>query len=199
MRDAGDRELVELAKDGDTAAFALLVQRYQQPLWRFLARWVPEPEDREELVQEVFLAAHQGLRRFRGEARFSTWLFQIGVNQARSHRRRLARRRDRVEIEPGDAGERRLERQAAREDPLMPHVPDAPDSQAVRSQLLRRVWERVAEMPADWQEVMRLHYVEGRSYAEIAQEVDAPLGTVKVWLYRARQQLVEWLEQEGWR
>lgn len=180
--DRPDSALVERARSGDGEAFDELVRRHQDRLWGFLASWVRDPDDRQELVQEVFLAAFRGIGRFRGDARFRTWLFQIAVNQARAFRRRAARRPPLLEIDALTEPDLGL--------PNRPVAP-APDAAAAGREARERIWDLVAEMPESWQAALRLRYLEGLSQPEIARALGVPVGTVKVHLHRARKRLAE--------
>lgn len=191
-----DAALVRRAKRGDVSAFGELVSRYQERVWRFLATWVPEPEDREEIVQEVFLAAHKGIGKFRGEARFSTWLLQIAVNQARGHRRKLARRPREVELPTRGEGEGDLGGDVSGEVRLEDRGAD-PFEQAAQRQIRAKIWTMIERLPEGWQSAMRLRYLEDMTHPEIAGVLGVPVGTVKAQLHRGRQRLAEWLAEEG--
>jgi len=188
---------VRRARRGDVQAFGTLVTQYQDRVWRFLATWVSEREDREELVQEVFLAAHRGIRRFRGEAQFSTWLLQIALNQARGFRRSKARRPREVSFPEWGDGEEWLDNQGASGLSGTSTAQEGVDDAAARKQISARVWTLIEQLPEDWQAAMRLRYQEEMSHPEIAEVLGVPVGTVKAQLYRCRQRLAEWLGEEG--
>jgi RNA polymerase sigma-70 factor (ECF subfamily) len=166
-------------------------------VWRFLATWVSEHEDREELVQEVFLAAHRGIRKFRGDARFSTWLLQIALNQARGFRRTRARRPREVSLPERLDGEDWLEEQVAAGFSGTSTADERVDVVAARRQISARVWTLVEQLPEEWQAAMRLRYQEEMSHPEIAEVLGVPVGTVKAQLHRGRRRLAEWLAEEG--
>jgi RNA polymerase sigma-70 factor (ECF subfamily) len=194
-RDRTDEErLVARARSGDGEAFAVLVQRHRDRVWRMLGSWVRDPSDREEVFQEVFLAAFRGVRRFRGDAKFSTWLLQIAVNQGRSYLRRKAVRPGSVEIDGAADADRTLA--GASEAATSPSRAPAPDVAAERAQLKERVWALVERLPEDWQGAVRLRYQEEMTQPEIAATLGVPLGTVKVHLHRARRRLAEWIAEE---
>ncbi|MFQ5742277.1 MAG: RNA polymerase sigma factor [Acidobacteriota bacterium] len=194
---AEEKGLVQRARGGDVAAFADLVKRYQRPLWRFLTTWVPDPQEREEVVQEVFLAAYRGIRKFRGQARFSTWLLQIAINRARGQRRRLARRPKLVPLRQPGKGEDPLDEGPAGWPSGSTGNQASPEEVVSRRQVYRRIWELVERLPEGWQAVMRLRYLEEMTHPEIAEVLGVPVGTVKAQLHRGRQRLAAWLEKEG--
>src|ERR1700727_105783 len=82
LTEQDDMQLVTACRNGDQDAFSLLVQRYQRRVFNLVFRMVQDYEDASEITQEAFLAAWQGLPSFRGEARFSTWLYRIAYNCA---------------------------------------------------------------------------------------------------------------------
>jgi RNA polymerase sigma-70 factor (ECF subfamily) len=92
QRTESDEVLAARARDGARSAFAVLVTRYQDRVYRLALRMSRNPSDAEEITQETFLLAHRGIRAFEGESRFGTWLYRIAVNQALM-RRRAAKRR----------------------------------------------------------------------------------------------------------
>ena len=194
---AQSKDATLVRRGGDTAAFGELVSRYQGRVWRFLASWVPEPEDREEIVQEVFLAAHRGIGKFRGEARFSTWLLQIAVNQARGHRRKLARRPRLVELPTRGEGEDNLGADTGSEPAFLQDGGADPYEQATRRELQAKVWTMIERLPEEWQSAMRLRYLEEMTHPEIAEVLGVPVGTIKAQLHRGRQRLAEWLAEAG--
>ena len=147
-------------------------------------------------MQEVFLAAHKGIGKFRAEARFSTWLLQIAINQARGHRRRLARRPKEIELPVRGEGEEQLSGSAAGTAPWQAGGPD-PYEEAVRSELRAKVWGLIERLPEEWQSAMRLRYLEEMTHPEIAEILGVPVGTVKAQLHRGRQRMAEWLAEEG--
>jgi RNA polymerase sigma-70 factor (ECF subfamily) len=194
---AAEAALVRSARRGDVQAFGTLVTLYQDRVWRFLATWVTEREDREELVQEVFLAAHRGIRKFRGDAKFSTWLLQIALNQARGFRRSKARRPREVSLPESGEGEGWLDKQGAAGFSGTPAAADSVDDVAARRQISARVWTLISQLPEEWQAAMRLRYQEEMSHPEIAAALGVPVGTVKAQLHRGRHRLADWLDEEG--
>ena len=86
-----DLELVKAAQEGDMHAFDRLVRHYKSRLISYLSWMMRSPDDAEDVVQETFLRAYKGLRRFRGDSMFSTWLFRIGINTAKRSLARNAR------------------------------------------------------------------------------------------------------------
>jgi RNA polymerase sigma-70 factor (ECF subfamily) len=175
MHQDPDRPLVARAAAGDRDAFTELVKRHQSRVYNLaMALGVPRA-DAEDVAQDVFIRVYRGLERFRGDALFRTWLYQVTVNAARSH---LA-----------SAGARAVAARA-RDDEGAPPAEPAVDDPFARRLADRQVIDRaLATLPAEWREAVTLRDVEGLSYREIADATGAPLGTVESRIFRARQQL----------
>jgi RNA polymerase sigma-70 factor, ECF subfamily len=171
------------AKDGLTGLddFTELVERHQTMVFRTLARLTGDREGLEDLAQEVFLRLFRALPHFRGQAQVSTFLYRIMVNLVNDEfrRRQKARRASPIEEE-----ERTLEHSAPGPLELLEQ---SQRQEAVEAALLRLD-------PRD-RAILTLHYQEGRAYEEIAAILDAPLGTVKTRLYRARERLKVMLKE----
>lgn len=159
----------------DPALFRLLVERHQGRVLRLVAGLLgPHADlDAQEITQEVFMRANERLDTFRGEARFSTWLYRLAYNRAVEHRR-IAR------IRLPHVSERALEKLAA--DPL------ADETQIERQQLVAHLLE---QLPALYRTVINMHYWLELSVEEIAETLCVPAGTVKSYLSRGRKLLRE--------
>jgi len=179
----GDDVFVARAKAGDKAAFNELVLRYQHRLFNFTYRFLGSATDAEEVVQEAFLKAYRGIARFRSEAKFSTWLFQITKNLAinRYHRRRRR---------PLD---RFLSLVTAREEdgPVLelPNEDDSPDDSLLRGERRAVLEAAIKKIDPTYRTALVLRDVEGLDYAEIAEILEVPVGTVKSRIHRARSRV----------
>jgi len=171
-----DQTLVIRATAGDREAFGQLVERYQSRIYNLAMALGVRRADAEDVAQEVFVRAFQAMKRFRGESRFRTWLYQVGVNAVRSYH---AAPSQRDAASPARHHDRDVERkEAATEDPFVQRLADR--------ELIDRA---LAALPAEWREAVTLRDVEGFSYREIADMTGMPLGTVESRIFRARQQL----------
>ncbi len=181
--DPDDRLLLLLAADGDNAAFNRLLRRYHRRIYSFCLRLLGDAHEAEELTQDVFVTLHGNLDRFRGDALFSTWLFQIARNQSLNKLKYLRRRRffSNQSLEQ-NAGDRR--------EPLA-IADEAKDAygQCEERELRDLVQARIARLPAATRALLILREIEGLSYAEIAGRTGLPEGTVKSRLHRARLEL----------
>ncbi len=168
-----DRDLVDRARAGDARAFEDLVRRHQQRVVRLARAFVPEPADAEDVAQEAFLRVYRGLARFRGASTFRTWLQQVVVNAARTHRRATLTRRARFGADADSAST------------------DVPGPDRVEPALIARdrVERALNTLPQDLREAVVLRDVEGLDYREIAELLGVPMGTVESRIFRGRQRL----------
>jgi len=162
------------AAEGDQEAFGELVRRYQEEVYALALRIVPDRDLAADVTQDAFVRAWRALPRFRGEARFSTWLYRITVNTAFTHRAR--RRRDRSVSLEGM--------------PVEPEAEGLTPERAGESVAARRDLERaLAELRPSARVVVVLKDVYGWSHAEIAEELGISVTAAKVRLHRARRRL----------
>ena len=179
---SSDEELVEAFQLGDSSAFDELVGRWDRKIQGAIYRILGPGEDVRDLSQEAFLKAYRGLRTFKKEARFSSWLYQIALNLCRD---RLRRRRGRthVSLDELDEGSTLL-------------APNAVEDIENRD-LGRRVALAMAELPEEQREVIVLKEYQGLTFVEISDALDVPVSTVKTRLYRGLGLLRQRLEREG--
>lgn len=178
-----DQLLVDRARDGDRAAFDMLVVKYQRRLLRLLKRVVRDPVEAEDVVQETFIRAYRALHHFRGDAAFYTWLYRIGINTARNYLASQNRRMQASSMDPT------RDESLAREEQLRDN--NTPESVLASKQVALTVNSAVEELPADLRTVIVLRELEGLSYEQIAAIMDCPIGTVRSRIYRAREAIAE--------
>jgi RNA polymerase sigma-70 factor (ECF subfamily) len=175
-----DRELVERTRAGDVAAFEVLVERYERIVLRVAARIVGD-DDAHDVAQDAFLRAFHRLDRFRSDAPFRNWLLRIVHNRALDL---LARRRERPypiafqsEFEPAGSV---FQSSAVRE----------PADQLEAAERRERLTAKLRLVPEQHRAVLVLRDLEGLSYDEIAEITEAPLGSVKGRVHRARKEMI---------
>jgi RNA polymerase sigma-70 factor (ECF subfamily) len=173
-----DRAIIEQVLAGDRDAFGILIHRHRDGATRLANRILRERADAEDVVQDALLHAFLDLAELRDRDRFVAWLLGIVVNLAKS---RLRLRRE-VPVEDWSGG------QAIRGFVWMDAEP-TPDVRQEARELHDIVWKALAELPAEQQETVQLHYVDGLRLWEIAALVGVPSGTVKARLHRARGRL----------
>jgi RNA polymerase sigma-70 factor (ECF subfamily) len=177
-----DEELVEAFQHGDSSAFDDLVGRWDRKIQGAIYRILGPGEDVRDLSQEAFLKAYRGLRTFKKEARFSSWLYQIALNLCRD---RLRRRRGRTHVSLDELDEGGALASSSTVEDLE------------TADLSRRVAEAMAELPDEQREVIVLKEYQGLTFVEISASLDVPVSTVKTRLYRGLGQLRQRLEREG--
>jgi len=178
----GEEVLVERCRRGDVAAFADLVEKYQHRLFNAVHRMVAHDDDAQELTQEAFVRALQGIRRYRGQSRFYTWLFRIALNLCINH----VRRPRPVALSClTDAGQP-LGRQADALRELVDQRTRSPGDQAQLHETHQRALQALAELDPAARAVVVLRDIEQLDYADVAAALDVPVGTVKSRLARAR-------------
>ena len=184
MTDDARDEFVERARRGDREAFAPLVAEQLPRVWKLAWRIVRDPADAEDVVQEVFLTAWQGLAGYRGECSFSTWIHRIAVTRALNHVDRSSEklRRASRSIDAAPPGEPDGEPPASR----IPGRGPSPLEALEAKELLRRLAGCFSKLPGGWRAVVALRDGESMAYEEIAKVLDVALGTVRSRLARAR-------------
>ena len=184
-----DQEVVVRARAGSERAYRELVRRYERPIFSLIYRMVRDRELAEDLAQETFVKALNALDSYRPEYKFSSWIFKISNNAAIDHLRRReldtlslegsphAATPDAVEataLQIGDRGETPLDVVEAKE-------------------LGGEIEQAIARLRPEYRQCILLRHVEGRAYEEIAEILDLPLGTVKTYIHRARNELRTYL------
>jgi RNA polymerase sigma-70 factor (ECF subfamily) len=168
----GEAALVERARGGDRAAFEELVRRHADRLYAIVLRFVSDGDEAQEVTQEAFLRAWQGIGRFEGRSRFFTWLYRIGINEAK---RRAARRPPAIVV--------------SLEDEPIPEAPDwseAPDARLEQADVRRVVEHAIRALPIEYRAPIVLRDVEGLSTREAAEVIDVGEAAFKSRLHRAR-------------
>ena len=180
-----DQEVVLLARSGRVAAYRELVRRYERPVFALLYRMVRDRELAEDLAQETFIKALNAIESYRPEFKFSSWIFKIANNAAIDHLRR--RELDTLSLDGSPHAETpeamqatALQIGARQESPL-----DAVEAR----ELGGAIEAAIGRLRPEYRSCILLRHVEGRAYEEIAEILNLPLGTVKTYIHRARNEL----------
>ena len=188
-----DTETIQAVLGGDVDRYAELVDRYQGPTYRLALSLLGNSEDAKDVSQEAFVNAYCSLRRFRGGARFSTWLFRIVVNECKD----VYRRRARQPVATMTVGEPEASSDGST---LFVDVPDSsagPGEQVASREVSQRISQGVAQLPLKQRTAFALRHLHGLSLDEVAAVMRCRIGTVKSHLFRAtaslRTQLEPWL------
>lgn len=182
-----DMDILAEVGAGNVDAYGKIVAKYNGRLYNFIYRFVGDRETAEDIVQETFLRAFRKRKEYRAIANFSTWLFTIAGNLAKSELRRRKRWRM-FSLERDEETDTGME---------LPDESARPDKVAESSIADVQIQEAIASLPENYKQVILLRDVEGMSYQEISEIVDCPVGTVKSRVNRARLKLQQKLKSEG--
>ncbi|HET8649207.1 MAG TPA: sigma-70 family RNA polymerase sigma factor [Gemmatimonadales bacterium] len=182
-----DQEVVAQARLGKETAYRELIRRYERPIFSLIFRMVRNRELAEDLTQETFIKALNAIESYRPEFKFSSWIFKIANNAAIDHLRRReldtlsldgsphAETPEAIEataLQIGSRGENALDMVASKE-------------------LGAEIEAAIGRLRPEYRSCILLRHVEGYAYEEIAEMLDLPLGTVKTYIHRARNELRE--------
>jgi RNA polymerase sigma-70 factor (ECF subfamily) len=171
-----DAPLIEATLAGDKAAFGQLVGRYQDRLYNSLVRVLGSAEDARDIVQDAFVQAFLKLNTFRGSSAFYTWLYRIAFNLAMSHARKGRPMRS-LDQQKSVHGAEPVDGQPA------------PEASLASRERVELVHAALAQLSAEYRQILVLRELEGCRYDEIAEILELPAGTVRSRLFRARLQL----------
>ena len=176
-----DRQLIQAACQGDTAAFGGLVRKYQDRLCMALLHICGSLDDAEDVAQEAFVQSYLKIHTFVGDSAFYTWLYRIAVNTAISRRRRK-RQETSVDTSRESFGHEILD------------DAERADERLLREERAVQVRQALARLSDEHRAILVLREIEGCDYDQIAQILNLPVGTVRSRLHRARLQLKEQLD-----
>ncbi len=183
-----DLELVTRAQNGDRTAFNALVVRHQRRLANAISRFIRIPQEVEDVTQEAFIKAYRGLKSFRGDSSFSTWLHRIGVNTAKNHlvaqKRKLPAHRLKNEEQDNDWQETSL---------AGANIED-PERLLLTKQIGEAVAAAMSTLPENERTALTLRELDGESYESIAEIMSCPVGTVRSRIFRAREHVAKALK-----
>ncbi len=181
-----DYHLVQKAKEKDQQAFAKLMSRYRESLYYTIFKMVQNTEDAEDLTIEAFSKAFARLESYTPQFAFSTWLFKIASNHCIDFLRK--KRIKAISINQTGRGEDGDQFEIPIKDDQL-----NPEQQMQRSQSISQVRAVVDQLKPHYKRMIELRYFDEKSYEEIAEEMNLPLGTVKAQLFRAKDLLQELL------
>ena len=178
------------AKQGHEAAFRELVRRYERPLFSLLYRMVRDRALAEDLAQETFIKVLNGIKSYKPEFKFSSWIFKIANNAAIDHLRR--KNLDTLSLDGSPTAETPEQMRAT--SLQLGDRAASPLQQVENRELGTAIEHAIARLRPEYRSCIMLRHVEGYSYEEIAETLDLPLGTVKTYIHRARNELRGYLE-----
>jgi RNA polymerase sigma-70 factor (ECF subfamily) len=182
-----DEELVARATPRDKEAFSQLILRWERPIYALAYRTLRREEDARDVVQDAFLRAYRGLKGFKGEAKFSSWLYRITLNLCRDWMRK-ERRAPVAQMPEGTDPLDFADQQAA--------PTESVEDLVARREMSSAVELAMAELPEEQRMAIMLKEYHGLTFQEIAEMLDCPLSTVKTRLYQGLSVLRRRLERQ---
>lgn len=184
-----ERIFLRKLRKGDPRAFRELVRRHQDRVFSMNLRMLGDRHEAEDVSQEVFVAVHRHLPRFRGECKLSTWIYRVARNHCLNRLKYNERRES--------GGEADLDRLDAAEHPGLSTPPERPDRALLGAEERTQVQRALQRLSAEHRLIVILRDIEGMSYEDIGRIAELPPGTVKSRLHRARSALADELEKAG--
>jgi RNA polymerase sigma factor (sigma-70 family) len=184
-----DFKLVQLAVKGDQKAYAELMQRYKDSIYFMLLKMVNNRDDADDLTIEAFGKAFKNLHQYTPDFAFSTWLFKIATNNCIDFIRR--KRKFTFSIDKNMENDSGQEMQFEIKSPMLD-----PEEKLIKKQKAMLMRDVVEKLKPRYKRLVELRYFQERSYEEIADELQLPLGTVKAQLFRAREFLYQILKNQ---
>ncbi len=176
-----DEEIVLRVRQGEIAAFQLIVSRYERKLSLYLAHLIGSRDDAEDVLQDVFVKAYQHLEAFDVERKFSPWMYRIAHNEGANWIRRRSRRP--VVVSWDDIVETGGEQRSL-------DSPETVEEKWIRRELRNDVREALGLLSEEHREILTLRYYLDRSYREISEIVGIPMSTVASRVNRAKKNLL---------
>jgi RNA polymerase sigma-70 factor, ECF subfamily len=196
-----DALLVARAKQGEVAAFEMLVVKYQRRIERLIGRMVRDADMVQDVAQETFIRAYRALPQFRGDSAFYTWLYRIAVNTAK--KALVERKRDPLVSESSMISTEEGEEPSRVENELSDG--ETPEAVLATKEIAATVNAAIDALSEDLRQAIVLREIEGLSYEEIADVMNCPIGTVRSRIFRAREAIASRLrpllgtrENERW-
>ena len=174
-------QVIEKVLAGDVNAFSILVDQYKKLVAHIVFRMIYNQTDREDLCQDVFLKIYQNLSHFRADSKLSTWIGKITYNHCLNY---INRKKNTV-----------MDQSSQEWDEIATENPD-PAWKTEQDDRDKRIRAEIEKLPVQYRAILTLYHLEDMSYCEIGEVMNLPEGTVKSYLYRARQQLKEELRHK---
>lgn len=183
-----DDKLVQNAMGGSEKAYKQLVDKYERALYFHILKMIKDKDKVEDLVQEVFVKAFDNLHSYNTNYAFSTWLYRIATNHTIDYLRKKKLQTLSID-EPVKNRDGEMKMQ-------LPDESAVTDRKIIQSQRQKIVQNAIEDLPKKYRDVIKLRHMQEKSYQEIADILDSPLGTVKAHIFRAREMLYKALKDK---
>jgi RNA polymerase sigma-70 factor (ECF subfamily) len=184
-RDLSDQEIIERARQGRESAFRELIGRYERPVFSLIYRLVRDRERAEDLSQDTFIKVMNALDRYDPTYKFSSWIFKIAHNTALDHLRK--KEPETLSLDGSPHARTAAEIEATTLTPAS--TAESPEDYAASRELGTEIEKAIGTLRYEYRTAILMCHVEGRPYEEIAEIMDVPLGTVKTYIHRGRNEL----------
>jgi RNA polymerase sigma-70 factor, ECF subfamily len=184
---ASDYDLVLAARSGQEKAYRELLDRYQRPVFSLVYRMVRDRELAEDLAQETFVKVFNNIGSYNPDYKFSSWIFKIASNLSID----TLRKKQPVTVSLDGSRNARTPDEVESTRITIASEDENPEELLEAKQLGQQIEAAMAELRVEYRTAVVLRHVEGRSYEEIAEIMEVPLGTVKTYIHRARGELKE--------
>jgi len=186
-----EQELIASAVRGDKDAFGELVVLYESMVYNIIVGEIGRCEDAYDVSQEVFFKAYRSIRKFRGDCKFSTWLYRISINACMDFLRSSSRKKH-ISLSEYDEEDTYERQTAIPDDPA-----NGPEMRSEKKDEAELVWRAIESLNPIHKRIIILRDIDGYSYDEIAEMLDLEEGTVKSRINRARKAIKEYLEKRN--
>jgi len=188
MSPINDIEIINRVLEGEKAAFAEIIKKYQNMVFKYVYYQFGNYDEALDITQDIFITVMEALESFRQESKFSTWLYSIMVNHCKNYKKKK-NRYSTVPLKIFRGGEEvELQLEDTREDP---------EDRIIKEDSLRIIKEEINKLPNDFREILTLRDIEGLSYNEISDILGINLSNVKVRIHRGREYLKNRLHARG--
>jgi len=178
-----DSALIEKAKNGSEGAFSILVNKYHPRVYASLFSFTKSKEDSEDLSQQTFIKVWQQLKSFRGESAFFTWVYRIAINLAKNYVSSAGYKKQKIS---SSIDFHEIDVQSF----------DDLESIVIHEQSIKEINDFIITMPESLKTAFVMREVEGKSYEEISDITQTPIGTVRSRIFRARESIIDYMEKE---
>jgi RNA polymerase sigma-70 factor (ECF subfamily) len=178
-----DAQLIDEVGKGNQAAFNILFSKYNNKLYASLLAFTKSQELAEDLTQKTFIRVWKKIETFRGDSSLFTWIYRIAINLAKNEFSSKQAKNQGITDNIDDTYD--LESSVS-----------SPESHAIEAESMQAVMDFIASLPSDLREAISLREFDGKSYEEIAQITGSPIGTVRSRIFRAREEILNFMKEE---
>ena len=178
-----DAQLIDEVGKGNQAAFDILFSKYNNKLYASLLAFTKSQDLAEDLTQKTFIRVWKKIETFRGDSALFTWIYRIAINLAKNEFSSKQAKNQGITDNIDDTYD--LESSVS-----------SPESHAIEAESMQAVMDFIASLPTDLREAISLREFDGKSYEEIAQITGSPIGTVRSRIFRAREEILNFMKEE---